>query len=309
MDITGKVRNGMAIVAHISRYIKNKEYNYETTYLTLGDLLTPVSGIRTRAQYVAVSRIIDIEACHDRRGDFLWQRRIYEHRFGKNYSKEEIRKLNLYFQSIIDSLDHYGHIEASSSMTTYRRPITPAGSTHRIAWFFLNDPNAFIPVKIEKRIISEEKLHGEKSLKDVGFSFKDIRDLDKKYDLLMEKLDVDVSGMIHGRYISEEVLKLIEDKGKCTVYKKVIVSKYNYSKEKYFSPHLQKCKKRYGGMEMTLVRIRLDKQYLYFSEGRVKSKYITKLSREITKLLHTRNWGYIASTVAESKELECLFQL
>ena len=306
-----KLHHLVASVAHFRRYLLNGEYNYETVYLTLGDLLSPIDGKITKTQLTVISRIIDIEQAEnvDIKSRFLWQEKVCKAFDYKKYVSRNHFEWVSYFQGLLDSLDYYGHITNVSSFTAIRDPLTPFTCTHRLAWFVVNRSKDYIPVRVVESTLDPEFFDGKKCFNNKGFSKKDLGILATKYKQIKKSLDSDLCCLICSKFLNGSIISLIKESGDCKIHQNVTISVFDFEHEQFFSPHLKKFKQFYSGEEMTYVTIRLKKQHLYLRGARVYSKYVDRLSKKISRFLYTEKWGYIAATIAESKEMECLFDL
>ena len=211
IDKYGRKLNHLAVsAAHFRRYLLNGEYNYETVYLTLSDLLSPVDGIITRAQVITISRIIDIEQAESVDIDerFLWQEKCKRAFNPEGYAAKNHVEWVRYFQGLLDSLDYYGHITNASSFTAFKDPLTPFTCTHRLAWFAVFHPKDYIPIRVVERELAPDFLDGQKCFEHKDFLKEDLGLLATKYKQIKKSLDSDLCCLICSKFLNGSIISL-----------------------------------------------------------------------------------------------------
>ncbi len=132
---------------YFARWIKESVFP-KTFYLTLGDAFMPFEGKTTRFQYITASRILDIE---NGGNDYKWQKLFTELDSTHPLTKDEDILLNKHFEKIINDLDCKGLEPMLFANHVYSKPVIATGNTHRVAWLYTRDKNAYLPIRIMLR--------------------------------------------------------------------------------------------------------------------------------------------------------------
>lgn len=282
---------------------KMLKMKYKVIYLHIADLFLPFEGYITAGQYILVSRILDIESANQGGGgseiEFRWQTRLTECVNKKKQSYEEKKKSDLYFKKIIDSMSEYGFNPYISALGLASVPLLFNDGSHRLAYLFCKDYNAYVPVQI-RSLKPWFPLDGYAYWKNKGLTLDELSELNDRYGkILTTEIHSQISGFIKAKLLTENVISLIKEYADFQIYEKIQkVNKRLITQGKVVAS--------FHNEDVVIFRMHPIKQSMYYHHGSIRSKYFDELNIKISKVLHTKKWGYVAATVTESLELECL---
>jgi hypothetical protein len=270
-------------------------HKHDKFFLAPIDLMIPVDGVITAAQYIIISRYIDIERLYEGKNT-IWDKRLGEL---DDVNRQWTENDATYYRKLIKSLDSMGWDYNISSVFVNKEPLYAYNGTHRLAYALKRNPYQVIPIIAFNTGWLWSVEDGKRYWINKGLSCEEMDILTKKYVEVLKSVDKTLFLVVpkqrYNEFIPDDNIQL-EEINEYRIERK-IYNEYGYNK------NICLLLNSYFNNNIIVIRFSLKRQVLKICKHSLVSLYIDKYMMK-----YKTSDAYATQTITEANQFRLLLK-